>query len=692
MTTMMGQIGSGMRSLMGSMMGTGQGQPPGPQRPPKVPGMEELRFAEDYVTFVNKEYERRRTSRLGWELQTRLNLEFIQGNQFLDVNNITQSLQEEPLLHDYEEREVFNQLAPIFEVRVARLSRGRVVRKVRPASNQQRDIAAAQISGDLIAWGEQETDHRQRMSELIPWLEASGTAYELQAWHPHKGKLVGYSAGENGQQEPVHEGNIDPEVISPFEVYPDTLFQTYRRNRSIVWARAYHIATIWDEWGVEVQAEQCDSYTLQSTTTAVRTYGSVQTGFRLDVTRLENHAVVKHYFERPSKRHVNGRHIVVANKRLLHAGELPYRCGKDRAPDIPLVPLYLQRIPGRFFGDTIYPRLIPVQRRYNSLRNRKAEYLKRAAIGQPVIEEGSLANQEEIEANFVDPGQEWMYKRGFTPPRYMEFPNLPAAFDSEIQDCLHEFTSLSGVSDLAKMSTAPAGVKSGVALSIAMEQDETRMATPANHIEEGLIEEAQIWLRLWQQFGNGPRIARVVNRSEVELIDWTGADLTSDDVIIEGGSGLAESPAQRRQMVFDVLSTTLLNDPDTGRIDRAGRAKILEMIDMGHWESAADSDYDLQVSRAKRQIARVKSGILPLVEPQDDPLIHLSEMRRWMLSSEYEEKARDQRIQFAAYQWQAELMQGIQRQAMAAAAMRAPAQEQGQVQQGSVQPAQQAAM
>ncbi|WP_249661920.1 hypothetical protein, partial [Lysinibacillus fusiformis] len=73
--------------------------------------------------FVQQEYERRKSVRLPFELQWRLNTEFLNGNQFLDIDPTSVTIQEIPKLYWYQEREVFNQMATIYETRVAYLSR-----------------------------------------------------------------------------------------------------------------------------------------------------------------------------------------------------------------------------------------------------------------------------------------------------------------------------------------------------------------------------------------------------------------------------------------------------------------------------------------------------------------------------------------------------------------------------------------
>lgn len=659
-------LGGGMRSLMGSM-GMSQGQ----QQPRKgAGGPQDPRWAEDYVAFVTREFERRQKERLGEELRWRLNLEYLAGNQFLFINPVTGALEEQPSLYDFEERKAFNQLAPIFEVRVARLSRTHPIRKVRPASNEQRDIAAAEVAGKVLNWSEQEHNEREMTSEEIPWMEATGTVFRKNAWSQNKGQVVGQleqtdATGQpSGQTDEIREGDLDPEVVSPWEIYPENIYAPWRRNKSIIHARAYSIDEIYETWGVEVQPEPCDSYTLQSSTSGARIQGTTGLQYRLVTVKLERHAIVKEYMERTSKKYPQGRLIVIANRVLLYQGPLPYAVGRDNKPDLNIVPMYCIKMPGRFFGTAVLDRLNPVQQRYNSLRNRKAEYLKRAAIGQLVVEEGSLVNMDEIEYNGLSPGQIFIRARGLgSDPHYMEFPALPTAFDTDIQQCLQEMSALSGVSDLAKMSEAPAGVKSGIALQLAIEQDETRLSTTAGHIEEARIEDGKQRLRMYKQYASGPRVARISSRSEVEIIDWTGSDIRSDDVIIEGGSGLAESLAQRTQRIMELHQGGLLNDPNTGKLSREGRSKILAMLEFGFWEGAADGDYELQASKARRQVARIKSGQLPTAASYDDPAVHLEVLHHWMLSAEFEEMAAaNQTIALAAFQFEAELMQMLQQQ------------------------------
>lgn len=666
----MGFAGGVLRGI-GRALGFGQGAQ-GTAQPGGIDPRQEP-WADALVKMVNDEFTRRQRDRLPEELGWRLNIAFLLRQQFLHVNPVSNTLDETPLLYDHEERVVFDQLGPTYEARVARLRRGYIVRKVRPASKRQRDIHGAQVGGSLLTYDEQENHHREQVGEIFAWTEALGTAYKKRLWDPQRGAVIAMvQDSPDGEPVPVKEGDQATEVVSPFELYPENLFAPWRKQRSLIHARAMHVDDIRDTWGVDVQAEQVEAMSLQATSRGLGGFESREAGYRIGVSRLEKHAVVKEYYERPSKRFPGGRLIIVVRDRLLHYGALPYRCGDGGAPDFPFTPYYSVWRPNRFFGDCWMSRAVPLQRHYNALRNRRIEYLKRAAIGEPVIQENSVVNLEDIETNSPGPGQIWEYRQGAQPPQYMDYPQLPAAFETEIALCEREFQVMGGVSDFGRLSEAPSGVKSGIALKLVMEQDETRLALPASNYLDGEVEDGRKCLRLYRQFGEGPRIARIANRSEAEVLEWTATDITSDDVIVDGTPNLAESPSARRQWVMDLLASGLLNDPDTGRLTREGRAKALEMIEMGHWEGGTETDYELQRAAAQRAIAAIRQGRLPPTLPYHDHAVHVQEVVRWMLTAEYEEMAAaNDAVLLAANTYLQEQQAALQQQIMAQAAMEA---------------------
>jgi len=649
---------------------------------------EDYGYQEDLVAYVNEEWRRRRDERRPFELQWRLNMAFVDGNQYLDMDVATMDLREIPALYQWQEREVFNHVAPIVETRVARLSRMQPTLKVRPATGEPEDLSGAKVCTRLLEYVQHERLTPEQKQTLIQWAEVCGTAFLKNVWNPKAGRVIGAVAvraehegkpqEEPPQKEPdgsglevagklisevltpeveepvavseteggtvaatiqpVHEGDVDVVIVPPYEIYPDSPWNpTIDACRSILHARAYHVEQIYEIWGVRVEPEPADSFGLLKTTMGLAGLGYGFGMFYQSTTKLEGYAVVKEMWERPSLRYPNGRLIVVANDKVLHVGPLPYQIGPDGTVDLPFTKFESIRRPGCFWGRAVVERLIPIQRRYNALRNRKAEYLNRCAIGQMWVEEGAC-DLEDLEENGAAPGYIVVVKKGFAPPQYLQNPALPAAFENEEATLLNEFTIISGVSEIARHSQAPPGVKSGVALSIAIEQDDTRISHTVANMEQALVKAGKQWLRLYRQFATGTRLLRTVGADlEVELTEWDASDIRSDDVVIETSAMLAQSPAQRMQMIFDLMQAGFFNDPETGRLSREGRAKVLELLQFGHWEFGVDDTERMHVARAEKENRHMVQGMAVQVDDFDNDTLHLARHLRYRLTEDYEQ-------------------------------------------------------
>lgn len=58
-------------------------------------------YDDDLVDFVTKEFKKRQDERQPFELQWRLNLAFYEGNQRLDINTASMTLEEMPIMFDF---------------------------------------------------------------------------------------------------------------------------------------------------------------------------------------------------------------------------------------------------------------------------------------------------------------------------------------------------------------------------------------------------------------------------------------------------------------------------------------------------------------------------------------------------------------------------------------------------------------
>ncbi|MDK2932401.1 MAG: hypothetical protein PWP27_211 [Clostridiales bacterium] len=619
------------------------------------------KYKEDIIAFVFREFERRRTEKLPLELNWRLLINFIQGNQHVHINAYSNDIENNESYYWWEEREVFNQLRPILQTRLAKLNKLAVTLKVRPASGDSDDISSAKVSSKILEGVEKQEKLHKKQKEANTWSEKTGTAIWKTVWNPQKGRIIGQVIEENSEIDEIEqsileefeireaadngyrtirnifEGDVDINVYSPFEIYPESIFKPIHYNRSIQHARVFHEDELFENWGVTEKGEKLNVFSLKKSTGSGG-LGQKGIGYTIGSAVHEHSVLVIEHWELPSKRYPRGRLIIASKNNLLYYGPLPYGMTEEGKYELPFD---VQKciINEYFFGETVFEDLLPVQRRYNSIRNRIKEYLNRAAIGQMTYEEGAI-DEDMLEEDGLAPGQMIPRRQGSQKPEYLQYPALPATFHNEDATIEHMFNVLSGVSEAAKSSTPPTGVGSGIMLSLLKEDDDTRIALTGDDIQQARISIGIKVLRLYKQFADYPRMIRTVGKNNtIEVTAWDKNDITSFDVYIETSSMLSETPAQRRQMVFDLLQAGLFNDPDTGRITKEGRAKIFEMIELGDWETFDDED-NLHTQKALRENREMIQGNMMPIREFDDDIMHIHKHNSYRLTSDYDDLLR----------------------------------------------------
>nr|WP_122012375.1 hypothetical protein [Maliibacterium massiliense] len=588
----------------------------------KVRTQREAAKKKAIVTEVLEDFERRRRARMPLELQWQLNTNFLMGNQYCDINVAAGRIMDVQRSYFWQEREVFNHIAPIVETRLAKLSRVQPGISVRPATEDASDIGTAKVCTAIVQAAGRKVDISALLNEGTVWSEICGTVFYKTIWNGHLG---------SGAQP----GDIEVAVCPPYEIFPDALHGVpLHRQQSIIHARAYHVREIKHIWGTDVQGGEVDVYTLGSTPSLLGGLGYSAAATSIIPTTRSDAALVIERYEAPTDACPQGRLLIVAGETLLHDGPLPYRVGEGNKVGYPFTRQTCIDNPGCFFGASVIERCIPIQRAYNAVKNRKHEMLNRTAVGILAVEDGAM-DADDLQEEGLSPGKVLLYRPGAQPPHIISTGGVPAEFTAEEERLLNEFILISGVSELARQSQVPSGMVSGVAMEVLREQDDTRLSLTAEHIRKSLMDLARQWLRIYKQLASGRRVDRIVGEgAKVERVFWQASDITSDDVVTDTENELSQSPAQRKQMVLDLLKSGLFNDPDTGKMDRRMRAKVLEMLQFGNWEAAVQLD-ELHVARAAREQADMQTRDVQ-VGPYDNHELHLDEHIRFVLSGEGE--------------------------------------------------------
>lgn len=577
---------------------------------------------KELIKEIKNDFEKRRIQRRPFELQWRLNMDFISGNQY---NEITArgDIEDFGKRYFWEEREVFNHIASLIETRIAKVAKVKADVTVRPFSSEESDINAARLATDLAKSVSECNSLADKLLEVVTWVEYTGSCFLKTVWDSDKGRIVGIT--EKGEK--IREGDIKVTVVPPYEIYPDSIATSRLEDcLSIIHAKAYHVDEIKNLWGVEVQGDNIQMFTMGDDT-AVTVHNE---SARPDITSTvaENHCVVIERYSRPTKDKPYGELVIVAGDKLLYQGELPFKNKCDGERGYPFVRMNCMNRAGCFFGTSIAERMIPLQRAYNAVRNKKHEYMNRIVMGVLAVEDGSI-DCDNLEEEGLAPGKILVYRQGSTPPNMVNFGDVPAEFIQEENKILEEFTVLSGVSELSKYSQT-FGNMSGKAIQLLVDQDDTRISTTASNIRSALKELYRQAIMLYKQYATNKRLIRSAGEwGEVTVRYFSASDLACSDLIFDNESDLSDNLTSRRNMVLQLVNMGILNDEGGGMSPR-NRSKVLELLGFGAWDSATDIE-DTHRRKALKENSKLTNIS---VDEHDDHSIHIEEHIKALFSED----------------------------------------------------------
>ena len=593
-------------------------------------------FKEDIIQKVLDELEKRKTERSVLEQQWTLNANFLVGNQYCEINPYRGDIEQLEPVYDWLEREVFNQIAPLIETRIANLKKLNYMMRVKPATNELDDYAKAEISTKVLQHTQKVSDFESKKNTAIHWNELCGNCFFLSWWDKDKGEKYAVEQiidlDENGQQKSsetaYYQGDLDYGLITPYEIYPESIFkQTVEAQRSIILEQVKTVDDIYDLYGIKVEGTNVETFELTPVASGGG-FGYENTTVTIGHRSMENAEKVITYFERPSKHKPNGQMIIiVGDKELVYYGDLPYS-------RIPIVQSVCIEVAGQFFGKSAIERLIPIQRAYNGCVNRIHEYIKQIAIGSYIAEEGSI-DIEEYEQKGQAPGAYLVYKQGSQPPTPIPNGNLPQEVMTERYNLKNDMEYAAGVSQLMVYGNTPSGVTSGTAISNLMEIDNTRLSLTGDNLRNAVRKLSIMWLEIYKRYATTHRIVNYVGGNDVgNAIIWSNKDINSYDVDYITENELLMSEDVQRQNFFDAFNMGMFTDKN-GVIPPRVKHKALEYMKCGNYSDIMSID-QLQIQAAQRENVFFENGVIPEISDFDDHEVHIEEHLRYVLQMDFQ--------------------------------------------------------
>lgn len=559
--------------------------------------------------FAERQKQRRMLER-GWEL----NMNFLSGNQYVGITPAGELEEEQPRYY-WQCREVFNHIAPAIDTRCAKLAQVRPVMSVRAATGEEGDMRTAKISSNVLRSVLEECSFDETMARAAVWSETCGTSFYKVLW----------DASARGG-----EGGVCIAAVPPFEIYPEDLScERVEDQPSIIHARAMPVAEISERYGIKAAPEKAE-FPLAPYAAASNFAGGLGRG-ALPVR--EDCALVIEYYEKPTRAYPKGRFLAVAGGRLAYEGELPYCNGEAGERGYPFAKQCALEFSGAFFGGSIIDRMIPVQRAFNAVKNRKHEFLNRLTAGVLAVEDGSVDTEELIEEG-LPPGKVLVYRQGAPAPKMLAPDSLPSEFQQEEERLLDEFILVSGVSELSSTTQNRTHVTSATGLQLLIELDDTRLAVTTDSIRRAVKKVGRQVLRLMRQFAGKRRLMRMTGEGKkVEMYYFSSADISSDDVVFETENEGAVSPSRRRSLIYEMYDKGLFAGED-GNVPEETRERVLDALGFGGLDSARGLK-PLHRNKAAEENLRLAEGEEVRADFYDDDDAHISEHTRFLLSDEF---------------------------------------------------------
>lgn len=627
---------SGMIAAVGSLFGKSKPDAEEAARIIDVDRDGNTLFKEDVIHNVLEDLEKRRGQKSALEHQWTLNANFLVGNQYCEVFPYTGEIKQLEPVHDWLNRETFNNIAPLIQTRIANLKKINYMMKVKPATNELDDYAKAEVSTSVLQYTQKATDFEAKKDTMIYWNELCGNCFWLSWWDTDKGEKyaletvveMSEDGTERKKERAFYQGDIDYGLITPYEVFPESIFkQGVENQRSIILEQVKSAEDIYDLYGIDVEGSDIETFELTPVVSGGG-LGYENTVISIGHRTAENAEKVITYFERPSKYRPGGLMIiVVGEEHLVYYGDLPYS-------KIPLIQSVCLEVPGQFFGKSVIEDLIPLQRTYNGCINSIHEYIKRISLGNLLTEEGSI-DIEEYEEHGLEPGAFLVYRSGSNPPVPVQNGQLPSEIMQERYNLRSDMEYIAGVSQLMVSGNAPQTNMSGTAISSLMEIDNTRLSLTGDHIRGSIRKLAVLWLEIYKKYANTRRIVNYVGSNNIgKALSWSADDINSYDVEYVTENELLMSEDVQKQRFFDAYNMGLFTDSD-GRIPQRVKNQALEFMRIGNYSDIMNLN-TLQIQAAQRENIFFENGVIPKISEFDEHEIHIEEHLRYILQMDFQ--------------------------------------------------------
>ncbi len=506
--------------------------------------------------------------------------------------------------NDFIPRPVTNYLMDIYQTLKSYLIKDRPRSTVHPNTSLYKDKVASKVAELCIEANWARLKEQSNYEYAAACAVLYGTVFKKDYWDttelmmakvpkmvqqpkmdPNTGAMTGMEevqATDPITGDPLFEemplGDINSEIIEPFRLAIDPMANDLHKAR---WVMEYSIQPL--AWIKEVYGKEGDGYTgrAEEVQEESQLQGSLRRYYQLKYSsgvksrvvplagsaaggeQIVNSAVVKEYYERPSRANPNGRLVVVANGITLYSGDSPY-VGPELGDWHPYSEFRWEIVPGRFWGKSPLDDTCDIQKQINSIDSAIILTRKTMAIPQKLIPMSAGIPHGQWTGV---PGQNVYYRdsTGNKPETIQASGVDPSVFTERAQR-VEDMKNISGAIDILK-GDRPEGVTAASALELLYEVG-TGKIYPVLGRWKNFIESSQKKQLKWiGKFYKEPRkeFINLLKTKNQELSDqainqFIGSDLYDNcNVVVEAGGNVTKLQAAKKQELREAAQAQVLD-------------------------------------------------------------------------------------------------------------------------------------
>ena len=489
---------------------------------------------------------------------------------------------------------------------LAKLTSRPLAWEVAPQSADDSAIQASRIAEAGLAetarsqgWEEMRYEHAE-----VTW--TAGVGAIAVEWDDSVGTTIGIT--EDGRE--VKTGDVKLTVVALHEIACEPGTRDIRTARWWVRGVAMPPETAKEEFGLD-KKPPADARMADSVWRSQDSDRSAEVPMTMVFT----------YFERPTNGSP-GRVATIVGDEVVKEGPWPF----PWTDKLNIGVCKVKPIHGKWFGHTPVTDAVPVQAAFNASWSSIIEHMKQAGNARLWVPYGTV---EDIEDLSDLAGEAALYNpiNGMR-PMYESPPSMPDWWIRQPDMLGAQMDNILGQKEVSR-GGAPAGVESGLALSILSENDDTMIGRFGRNMADMWGEVASMVLKLYEQNVRETRNAMVKmpNARIPEVVQWNGEKLQGHTTAyVPTDAVQPRNRSAQQAYAFQLYDRGIIKTPQE-------LAKVADLPDSDDLLNGIDPD----TARASRENASLSSGQARTVDVIDDHQNHIFLHRNFMRSERYEQ-------------------------------------------------------